>query len=130
MKVVKVLLTIVLSIVMFVLVGVFGFFTTRRILFSGNNIGNIAEAIVKESGKIDINEVLDSSGELDVKELTDVIEKIDEYSDMDEVYKEFGTFTSQILKYSLGTTDDIQTKELKKVIKKAVKKYEEKTENQ
>jgi len=46
---------------------------------------------------------------------------------MDEVYKEFGNFTSQILKYSLGTTDDIETKELKKVIKKAVKKYEEKT---
>ena len=31
--------------------------TAGRILLSGNNIGNIAEAIVKESGKIDINEV-------------------------------------------------------------------------
>ena len=127
MKVIKVLLTIVLSVIMFVLVGTLGVITAGRILLSGNNIGNIAEKIVKESGDININEVLDSSGDIDVKELTDVIEKIDEYADMDEVYKEFGNFTSQILKYSLGTIDDIETKELKKVIKKAVKKYEAKT---
>ena len=127
MKALKIFLTFILGIALFVLIGTFGVLTASRIILSGNNMGSIAKDIVKESGKLNFGEFIDSKGEISTEELTNAISEMEEYIDVDDLYKEFGNFTSQVLRYASGASDDIETKELKKAIKKFAKKYEEKT---
>lgn len=127
MKALKVFLTIMLGIAMFILIGTFGVLTASRILLSGDNIGNIAKDIVKESGKLNFGDFIDSKEEITTEELTEAISEMEEYIDVDDLYDEFGNFTSQVLRYAAGASDEIETKDLKKAIKKFAKKYEEKT---
>ena len=128
MKALKVFITIILGIVMTVLVVTFGVLTAGRILLSGNNISNITKDVVKESGELNFGEFIDKDSTITSNELTEAISKMEEYGiDVDEVYEQFGDFTSQVLKYSIGATDEINTKAVKKAAKKAAEKYEAKT---
>ena len=128
MKALKVFVTIILGIITVILAGAFTILTAGKILFSGSNISNITKDVVKESGKLNFGEFIDKDATITSNELTDAISKMEEYGiDVDEVYKQFGNFTSQILKYSIGATDEIDTKEVKKAAKKAAEKYEKKS---
>ncbi len=128
MKFVKGFITFVLGIMFFILVAAFGVLTVGRTFLSGNNIASITKEVVKESGEVNIGQFIDKNAKVSTNELTEAINEMEKYDiDVNEVYKEFGNFTSQIIKYALGSTDEIDTKQVKKAAHKAAEKYEAKT---
>jgi len=128
MKVLKVLASIVLGIIIFVLVGIFGILTAGRIMLSGDNISNIIEDIAKESGEFNVGQINDNEVTFNSKEFQDAIAEMKKYDiNVDEIYDEFGAFASQVIKYTIGATDEIDAESMKDVLKKAAQKYEEKT---
>ena len=128
MKVLKVLASILLGFIMFVLVGVFGILTAGRIMLSGNNISNIVRDMAKESGEFNVGQINDNEVTFNSKEFQDAIAEMKKYDiNVDEIYDEFGAFASQVIKYTIGATDEIDAESMKDVLKKAAQKYEEKT---
>jgi len=128
MKALKVFVTIILGIMTVFLVGVFGLLTAGRIVLSGNNISSIVKELAKETGEFDVKDIFGSDIQISSEEFDDAVSEMKEYGiDVDKIYDEFGDFASQVIKYSIGMSDEIDTKSLKKVLKDTAKKYEAKT---
>lgn len=127
MKVLKAILTVILSFIMFVAVVAFGVMTCVKIILSSNSISEIITDVARESDEIDLGVVIKDVNSIETEELDKALEEIEEYISKEEVYEEIGELTSQIIKYYVGATDEIDTSSIKKTIEKISKKYEEKT---
>ncbi len=128
MKALKVFVTIILGIMTVFLVGVFSVLTAGRLVLSGDNISSIVKDLAKETGDFDIQDVFGEDIHISSTEFDDAVSEMKEYGiDVDKIYDEFGDFASQVVKYSIGMSDEIDTESLKEVLKDTAKKYEAKS---
>ena len=127
MKALKVLVSIFLGIIMFISVLLFGTITMVRTALSGDSIGRMIETAAKETDKIDLEDFFSNGGSVSTDELNKALDEMEEYVSREEVYEGVGDLANQLLKYYMGTVDEIDTTKVKKAVKKVAKKYEEKT---
>ena len=127
MKALKVIASIILGCVMFVAALVFGVLTTMRIFFSAGSMGKMIEQAAEENGKISLNGVDKNSSDVGIEDLQKAIDVLDGYVSKKEIYKEFGIFSSDLVKYYFGAKDEVSSKSLKRLLEKVEKKYKEET---